>query len=501
MRAWVAAVLALGGVLELGCSGANDPTPWIDEGAAAVHCTSAGRTRMPPVLLDLPFPRAPTGLFARGLDPMALGDMGYERDQPVCAGMMPVDEAAIDAANFQIAVLRDVALATSEGAMRGVACVCDTADGLDVRDLVVECTTVPSRRCADSDKRDTQLRAWLAPLVQLIEMTPIPRRHWRLVGATDRPEWFVERIQQLLARHSGGSTVYVAGQAVPARQNHGLLRALLKQPGVVAVVRQDGGRGLLVARIIDGLQILDHFQLPAMKGPLSSLRSVFDNVRGEDVLRALEKPGQGYKPLLPWSEGNFAELDSAALERLDAMAIALSPLGEVGYDRSEEIREEPKGYVQRVAVQAPFGSDGRALRLKAQLTPAGGLWATAMADAPLGGDRSALGLSGETPRFQPAPEGAPEFVLRGTPTNTVLVHGIHATASVLDRVEAFAPGSVNGTTYEWDVVLPQGALAHGGAIVPAPGLKGIATEVMERDYRLKVKIDEKTGTITADIAP
>ena len=93
--ACLAGALALWG---LGCGGGELATRWVPAEAAMVRCTTAGRDRMPPVLLDLPLPSVPTGLLARQLDPMALDDMGFEREQPVCAALLEPSGDTIDAA-------------------------------------------------------------------------------------------------------------------------------------------------------------------------------------------------------------------------------------------------------------------------------------------------------------------------------------------------------------------------------------------------------------------
>ena len=398
-----------------GCSGAKDPMPWIADDAAVVQCTTSGRTRMPPVLLRLPYPPAPTGLYARGLDPMALVDMGFERDKPACAALLPLDDDEVRDAAARLPLLTAIAHATSTDIVRSVPCACETADAIGVRDLVVACATIPSRNCAPNQARTEKLQALLVPLVDAMQSTPVPRLHWRLVGPTDRPTWFAERIDELLGRHAGGSTVYLAGEAIPARDNFALLRRLLEHDHVVGVVRQDNGKAFTVARVIDGMQVLDHFALPPLDNELAPLRSQLDNTHVDDIIAALDKPVRPYRPLRSPDDGNFSELDVAGLERVDAMLVAASSLSGAPYVEADEERDEPDRYVERVTVQAPFGQEGRALRVAAQLSEDGKLWATAMRDEPLGSDVSVLDLSGDTPHFKPAVTPPPPFVLRGTP--------------------------------------------------------------------------------------
>lgn len=498
-RTHVAAFVAI--VAGTGCSRTDRSGAWIEASAAVVQCTTAGRTRMPPVLLGLPFPRPPTGLYARAMDPMALNDMGYQRDRPVCAALLVPDDELVLASAVRLPTLAAVAQRTSEAALHSVTCPCATADALGVRDLVVGCATRPARVCEATDARREELSALLLPLVQAIESTPIPRVHWRLVGPTDRATWFAERLDALLGRHGGGSTIFLPGQAVPSRDNHALIRTLLDLPDVVAVVRQDNGRGLLVARVTDGMQILDHFALPSVSAKLAPLRDYWDNTRPDDIIDALAKPAQGYPVGLPTKAGNLAELDVEALERVDAMLVAASSLSGSTYDKTQHTREQPEVLVDRITVQAPFGTEGQALRVRVALSDAGRQWATLLPDTRLSVDVDPLNLASERPRFIP-PDGQDlPFVLRATEAERVLVHGLHRVGEVMHAMEVFAPGSVQGTARSWDFALPQGALAHGGAMVARPSLKSLAEQVLERQYRVTATVDDAAGTIVAEIAP
>ncbi|MBV1857887.1 MAG: hypothetical protein KUG77_05700, partial [Nannocystaceae bacterium] len=86
----IGALTVLGALL-MGCGADPGALGWIDARASVVRCTSAGRDRMPPVLLDVPAPEPPRGLYARMLDPMALDDLGFERDSVACAMLLPAE--------------------------------------------------------------------------------------------------------------------------------------------------------------------------------------------------------------------------------------------------------------------------------------------------------------------------------------------------------------------------------------------------------------------------
>src|SRR5690606_40446482 len=98
-----------------------------------VRCTTAGRDRMPPVLLDLPLPSVPTGLLARQLDPMALDDMGFEREQPVCAALLEPSGDTIDAARQGVTTLLDAHARAGAQARASLGrCTCEVARAADV---------------------------------------------------------------------------------------------------------------------------------------------------------------------------------------------------------------------------------------------------------------------------------------------------------------------------------------------------------------------------------
>src|SRR5690606_26122466 len=149
----------------------------------------------------------------------------------------------------QIAKVREErrALLTSTRKLGG--CRCAYADALDVRALGPGCADKPTRLSCQLDPKELdQLRRLLAPLEAKLETTEIPRMHWRLFGRTDRPGRFAARHGDLLARHRGGSEVFFANTPRPPQPGTKLIAGLLALEHVVAVVRQDGGRALLVVR-------------------------------------------------------------------------------------------------------------------------------------------------------------------------------------------------------------------------------------------------------------
>lgn len=490
------AVLAAGA-----CRSGTSGLEWLPADAAVVRCTTAGRTRMPPVLLGLPVPEAPTGLLARRLDPMALNDMGFTRDRPACAGLIAPSENEIADARGNVAALELIMKRTSDAAVRTMPCACETADDLGLRPMLPACQSLASRPCKPSDEDREELGALVAPVAEAIERTPVPRLHWRLVGPTDRPDWLGAHVDDLLARHGGGTTVYQKGQAVPGRDNYVLLRTLLERDDVKLVARQDSGRALLVVRVVKGVMILDHFEYPVVRPELIGLLSAIDNARPQDVTGALGRPSHPWGAVLPPKDGNLVQIDVPVLDRVDRMMVSVSSLGEVPYDPLAEERTGPSPMVDRLAIQAPFGEDGLALRFKAELSTEGGMWAGGLTKQDLGPESLTLELPNAGPGFVAANERPPPFLLRGTSTEDLAVHGLTRLGILFEALEKEYPGAVDGTTHDWEVRLPQGSLAYGGAITPPPGAKAIAEQVMERAYELTGEVDVDRKTVTVDLEP
>jgi hypothetical protein len=323
--------------------------------------------------------------------------------------------------------------------------------------------------------------------------------HWRLVGKTDRPGWFGDHEADIVARHSGGSQFYVRGQAVPARRNFELIRGLLDVEGVTAVVRQDGGRSLLVVRELGKELVLDHFTHPAVQPERTPLLTAIDNAHLEHYVSLLAKPEVTRKLVLGPEDGNLVELDRRLLEAFDESLLGAAPLGG-GYDPARERREQPDVLVDHVAMQAPFGKQGQVLHVRARLADAGRTWASLLSDDPLSPTLDELSLQDAAPIFEPARGGATlPFVLRGTPTEAVLIHGLHRAASLMRQVEMNHPNTVHGKASAWEFVMPTSDLAAiVGADAPASGLR---TAFAEQPHTVEVSFDATREHLEVEVRP
>lgn len=484
------------------CGSGELATRWVPPDAAVVRCTTAGRDRMPPVLLDLPVPAVPTGLLARQLDPMALNDMGFEREQPVCAALLQPAAETVDTARASVTTL------IGEHGQAGAAvraafgrCGCEVARAAGVEALLAPCRDEPYRaECAPTASQIEELRTLVEPLQTALASTPVPRLHWRVAGRTDRPGWLVERIVELLPRHPGGATVFQPGQAIPSRHNHALVRRLLDVPGAVAVLRLDGGRAMLVARELEGALVLDLLAFPSVDPRLVPLLPFIDDARVDDVAAALEQPAEAWSPPLSLGEGNLVHLDRAGLRAVDSLVLAMAPLAGVRADATVLPEPASPPLVDAVTLQAPFGAGGKRLRARLRLSDAGQQWAQTLAPALLGPDPEALGLPLDPPPRQALAVELP-FVAHGQPSERLVLDGIARAPSLLRTLEMHHPSAVGGHADAWDVSLPAGAVAPGGTVLPPLELKAWAERVAAEHYRLRTSFDPARQHLDLELAP
>jgi hypothetical protein len=496
----MATLVALFGTLGVGVGcGAKGPAAWIDERAAVVRCTQAGRERMPPVLAGLPVPEPPTGLYARTLDPMTLDDLGYQRDQVVCAILEAPDASEVETVAVQMQELVEIYDRTSTDAVRaGGRCSCDIAHAMGVRDLIAVCQRTPTLQgCTDTGASEAMHRA-LEPLFEAIAATEPALVHWRLVGRTDRPGGFAENLERLAANHPGGSTVYRRGQAVRSRGNHVLVLELLEKDDVVAVVTQDAGRALLVAREIGKMLVLDHFTHAVVSSDYHPVLAYLDNAHVESYVRRLQAPKTRRALGLDPREGYLVEVDRLRLEDVDSMMVAASPLGGTRYDPSAERREQPDVLVDRVTIQAPFGVEGTALVARIELSETGRVWAQTLSDEILSPTLEELGLAERGPELI-QPRGLDlAFHLRGTPVDDVLVHGLHRVSDVMRRIEMDAPSTIKGRAGNWRFDLPVGdpfVDADSGVMRGARGL------MASRPYTVLASFDAAREVMQLELRP
>jgi hypothetical protein len=499
---------ALAVLLGAGC-GVRKGTPgWIGSDAAVVRCVVAGpNLQLAPLLDEVPSPALPTGLFARRMDPVALDQLGFERDRVVCATLLAPDAARLDAASTAIDELLEARIEVGKRARKLGRCMCAHADELELRELVPGCIAQPVRQgCTADPEQLAALGELLAPLEAKLATTEIPRVHWRLFGRTDRPGRFIESYEDLLDRHTGGAEVYLRRTALPPVAGMELVAGLLALDHVVAVAREDGNRALLVVREIGEQLILDHFAYPDLLGAgargidveLLTMLARVDDAQLAWYREALAPPAQPRELLFEPRDGYMVEIDRAALERVDASMIVAARFVGHNYEEARETRVQPPLLIDRFAHQVPYGTEGLVLHARARLTDQGRQWLDGAGE--LSAVEALMGLAhlDVQPEFQSAIEVgvAQLFLLRGRPIDHLLFAGANALPRVLHAIEASVPGSIDGDIDDFTVALPSGPLP---GVEGQPGAEALRERMSLHPHRLAVELVEGGRVIAVEL--
>lgn len=453
-----------------GCGVRKGSPEWIASESAVVRCVVAGpNLQLPPLFDEVPSPEIPSGLFARAMDPVALDQLGFERDRVVCATLLAPDAARLDAASTAIDELLALRSEVGKQARKLGRCACTYADSLKSTELVPGCIDQPARRnCEAAPEEVAKLAELIEPLEAKLATTEVPRVHWRLFGRTDRPGRFAEYHDDLLDRHVGGSDVYLRRSMLPPLPGFELVAGLLALEHVVAVVRQDGNRGLLVVREIGDQLIFDHFSYPdlleggvrGVEVELLTLLPLLDDAQLAWYREALEPPAQTRELMFNPRDGYMVEVDHAALERVDQSLIVAARFAGQIYDETKQTRVVPPLLIDRFAHQVPYGTEGLVLRARGRLTEEGRQWLDAVAGYSAVEGIAGLGHLEVAPEFRPATEigVARLFLLRGRPIEQLVFGGASLLPQVLTAIEASAPGSLDGKIDDFEVELPTGRL-------------------------------------------
>lgn len=495
-------------LLGAGCGVRKGTPEWIGSDAAVVRCVVSGpNLQLAPLLDEVPSPSIPTGLFARGMDPVALDELGFERDRVVCATLLAPDAARLDAASTAIDALLEARIEVGKQARKLGRCVCLHADALDSRELVPDCIEQQFRKgCTSTPEELAALAELLAPLEAKLATTEVPRVHWRLFGRSDRPGRFAENYEDLLDRHSGGAEVYLRRSSLPPLPGFELVGGLLALEHVVAVVREDGNRELLVVREIGDQLIFDHFAYPdvlkagarGVDVELLTMLPRIDDAQLAWYREALEPPAQTRDLLFEPRDGYMVEIDRAALERVDASLVVAARFAGQIYDETKETRVSPTLLVDRFAHQVPYGTEGRVLHARARLTDQGREWLDGAGQLPAIEALASLGHLDVQSEFQPAMTvGVGQlFLLRGRPVDHLLFAGATALPRVLHAIEANAPGSVDGDIDDFTVALPTGPLP---GVTGQPGAEALRERLSLDPHRLAVERIEGGRVVAVEL--
>ncbi len=446
---------------------------------------------MPPVLLDVPAPEPPTGLYARMLDPMALDDLGFERDSVACAMLLPTEP---DTEGTVASLFSVRAKAGRAAVAAGGFCACEAASQLDARPLLPQCFDRATRSNCEVDELVPAVEEALEPVYAALAATKPPLVHWRLVGKFDRPGWFVRQQSLLAERHDGGSSIFVKGQAVPRRGNGALLKALLEEDDVVAVARQNSGLAVLVVREIGKTLVLDHFAYPAVSGEAVPLLPYIDNAAIGRYRSLLAKPTETRKLRVEPGKGNMVEVDFSHLETFDA---ALSSGAMLAGVEPVDPRSVPDRRVELAVAQAPFGKQGRQLDVRIELTSAGTQWAQLLTSSDLLPGLDSLELA-PVEALPPMQSKLP-FLVAGTPLEEDVVYGLEQVPALMSDVESRYPGAIAGDGRAWSFAMPLSDLSE--VLSESARFNGLRSAFAEREYSVEVTVASEGDALVATIAP
>lgn len=467
---------------------------WIFDDAAVVRCTVSGRNHeLDPAWLDVPVPLPPTNLFARAMDPVALDGLGFERDATICVALDAPSAEDVEAAQGSLRKLVDTRAELDLAIRRLPACACSEVRRAGLRSYFPSCDSRRARAavCQPDEAVAGRVRELAVPLDEAVAAAVVPKRHWRMFGRADRPDRFAVRFSDIVGMYEGGSELFVPGQTPGGGRSDALVAALLDQPDVLAVVRQDAGMSVLVVRAMGRQLVFDLFMhdTSGERDLLGALASALDEASIDSHVAALARPGGGRRLLHDPRGGPVLAVDREALTRVDEAAIAMSALADRPYDPQRERRTSPPDLVDGFEFQLdPEG----VLRGRAHLTEAGVSAVEEAGDTQLSIAFDQLPFDSEPPTFEPAAEA--DLVLRGQPLEHGLFDGIHGLFTVLQAVERSEPGALEGNLERFAITFPSGPLP--GDLDTRPGLERLRERLSKQRHRLEVERDGDEFTFT-----
>ncbi len=357
---------------------------WISESAAVVHCVGVGPAAERPSIHDeLPVVDAPTQFFLRSMAPEDLSDLGFAPNTAACAALLPNSWAEIDRMEADMKGLRGVLNDLTVEIRQSDACFCSQLRGLDAQWIAPSCSRAWARLgCKPQDiVAQRALAPKIEPAEELATQLEVPMEHWRLVGRTDRPGFWEHRYRWLKRRFDGASEAFEPGVPATTGPSMLLVNALLEAPGVVMVVRQEGGRSILVVREPEkDMLVFDLFRKPVYENESLSLLHKLDDVRPGTYLDALSKPasalklpGNPRKSMTTWMSHDGLERVDAALRAVNNF-FQLPPL--------KRIDEGVEPLVETILWTTPVGEgeDPSTSEVTLSLTEEGVAWAAAARD-------------------------------------------------------------------------------------------------------------------------
>ncbi len=313
--------------------------------------------------------------------PEDLGDLGFAPKTAVCAALIPNSWDQIETKKAEMKEVREVLDDLAVELRRKDACFCSQLRGLDAQWVSPACSQGWARPgCKTHDiLAERALAPMLAPVGALADELEMPMEHWRIAGRTDRPGFWEHRYRWLKRRFSSSSEAFEPGTPATTGPSKSLINALLKSPGVVMVVRQEGGRSILVVREPDkDLLIFDLFRKPVYENESLSLLHKLDDIRPQGYLNALGKPevplrlaGDLRKSMTTW-------MSRDGLERVDAATRAVASFFML--PRLQGVDEEVPPFVDAIrwTTSVVEGDEPATSELYMSLTEDGVAWVDAV---------------------------------------------------------------------------------------------------------------------------
>lgn len=350
LGSWMGCAAVVGG-----CQTADPSSNLIDDDTAYLRCAQVRPSQsdrdsepVPPNLA------IPAGFYVGDLQPASLALAGFAQDANVCVGLQAPTSAVLVKAKSELLRLAQAKEALALGLQEHAACGCEALYLKGLRATFKRCAAQQlDTACLNKLKVRNPLAREIETFERQIEATVAVPRHWRMVGRAGGKKGWMKNYPRLLGALRGGSEVFLRRRAVKAGKNKALIEALLKEPGVTAVVRQSGGRALLVVRYLrKGALVFDYFEHLEDPNVSVGLLNKLDNANISTYRAALEIPKHPKR----WPARGEQTLgwgwQLQALSRLDAAQEVMSYLGRAPYDKDKEIWRHPvalaqSGWVQR----------------------------------------------------------------------------------------------------------------------------------------------------------
>lgn len=341
---WLGCAALLGG-----CTSRDLSLAYIDDDTAYVRCTQVqGPSQQLASGPKPPSLSVPAGFYVGDMKGPSLALAGFAQDSTVCVTLQAPTSAVLVSAKSQLLALARVKNQLESRIEGPEPCGCQALYLSGLRSTLHACEDKPmDQACLDKLEVQNAFASEIEAFERQIASTVAPPRHWRMVGRAGSKKGWVRNYPRLVGAFRGGSEVFLRRRPVMAGKNQALVEALLKEPGVTAVVRQAGGRALLVVRYLrGGALVLDYFE--HLKDPQVSvgLLNKIDNASIEAYKAALQAPKHPKR----WPVRGDAKLgwgwQLQALERLDAAQEVMSYLGTAPYDPSKEIWRHPVALAQ-----------------------------------------------------------------------------------------------------------------------------------------------------------